>query len=176
MIDTGKWLERFLQKQRFKRVIPHLKGDVLDFGGNEGELKQLVTGSYLCVNYDHSVMDGAEPDTIISLAVVEHIHVEDVYAVFRRFKKMLRSDGHIFLTTPTPASKPVLEFLARIGLLDKENIEEHKHYWTRHDLNELAVKTGFEMVRYRKFQLGFNQWALMKHAKDDPSAGQDNRL
>ena len=52
MIDTSIILEKFLQAYRFKMVRPYLIGDVLDFGGNEGELKKMVKGSYLLVNQD----------------------------------------------------------------------------------------------------------------------------
>ena len=165
MIDTKIPLEKFLQYLRFRRVRNYLKGDILDFGGNEGELKKFVgaTSSYTVVNYDHSEMKEKEFDTIVSLAVIEHIEVESVYEIFGKFKKCLRKEGRIFLTTPTPASKPILEFLAWVGLLDKQNIEEHKHYWDRSDIFRLAEKSGFEVLKYRKFQLGFNQWALLKH-------------
>jgi cyclopropane fatty-acyl-phospholipid synthase-like methyltransferase len=164
MIDTSMFLESFLQKQRFGRVKPYIQGDVCDFGGNKGELEKYVTGSYTLVDYDHSPMEGKTFDTIISLAVVEHIEVDEVYRIFGKFKRCLRAKGSIFITTPTPASRPVLETLAGIGLLDKANIEEHKHYWTKEDISKLAQETGFTIAAYKKFQLGFNQQALIRHA------------
>jgi len=66
MINSSMFLEKFLQNYRFKMVRPYLIGDVLDFGGNEGELKKLVKGKYLAVNYDHSVMKNNHYDTIVS--------------------------------------------------------------------------------------------------------------
>lgn len=44
MIDTSNLLEGFLQRKRFKKVKKWIKGDVLDFGGNEGELRPYVEG------------------------------------------------------------------------------------------------------------------------------------
>ena len=38
-------VEKFLQNYRFKIVKPYLNGDVLDFGGNKGELKKFVKES-----------------------------------------------------------------------------------------------------------------------------------
>lgn len=163
MINTSLFLEKILQKSRFKKVYSHLKGDVLDFGGNKGELGKLVKGNYLAVNYDHSIMYGKTFDTIVALAVIEHIPVTEVYVVFTEFKKILKPEGRLFLTTPTPLSKPVLELLAKIGLLDKQNIEEHKHYWNKNDLLALARETGFEIVFRKTFQFGLNQQALLKH-------------
>lgn len=102
-------------------------------------------------------------DTIVSLAVIEHISAKDVHDIFSRFKKNLNENGVIFLTTPTPVAKPVLEFLAAIGLLEKENIEEHKHYWTKRGLRGLAEASGFYVTNYKKFQLGFNQYLILRH-------------
>ena len=90
MIDDTMILEKFLQNSRFKMVKSYLIGDVLDFGGNKGELKKLVKGKYLIVNYDHSVMENAHYDTIVSLAVIEHIEYEEVFNIFHKFKKIFK--------------------------------------------------------------------------------------
>lgn len=163
MIDSKKRLEKFLQDYRFNKVKKYLIGDVLDFGGNEGELKKFVKGDYTIVNYDHTPMFNKTFDTIVLLAVLEHIEVAEVSEIFKKFKYCLRNDGAIFLTTPTPAAKPVLEILAFLRILDKENIEEHKHYWNKKDLFKLAQDIGFNIAEYKKFQFGFNQYVLLKH-------------
>ena len=90
MIDSSKVFEKLLQNFRFNRVKNLLIGDVLDFGGNEGELNQLVKGNYTIVNYDHSPMDGKQFDTIVLLAVIEHIEVSDVHLIFNKFSKHLK--------------------------------------------------------------------------------------
>jgi len=157
------FFEKFLQDYRFRMVKPYLVGDVLEFGGNEGELKELVEGKYLVVNYDHSVMEDAHFDTIVSLAVIEHIPVKEVFNIFQKFSVVLNKGSRIFLTTPTKMAKPVLEFWASIGIIDKENIEEHKHYWSKKEIYDLAKKTGFVVRKYKKFQIGFNQLAVFEH-------------
>ncbi len=165
MIDTKIFLEKFLQKYRFNKVKKFLYGDILDFGGNEGELKQFIpkASTYTLVNYDHSPMENKTFDTIVALAVIEHIEVDEVYNIFKKFKKILRRNGVIFLTTPTPKAHPVLMFLASLNLLDRSNLEEHKHYWTKEEIYELAKSTGFYVEKYKKFQFGFNQYAILKH-------------
>lgn len=162
MINSGKFLEKFLQTYRFRKVKKYLTGDVLDFGGNNGELKPFVNGNYTLVNYDHSPMYGKEFDTIVLLAVIEHIEMAEVYTLFRQFSGLLKKGGILFLTTPTPNAKYILELLAFIRLLDKENIDEHKHYWNKHDLLDLAQDCGLEVVKYQKFQIGFNQYCILK--------------
>lgn len=163
MIDSSKYLENFLQRRRFNMVKNYLDGSVLDFGGNDGELKPLVKGDYLLVNYDHSPMKSRKFDRIISLAVIEHIEFDEVYNIFSKFKDCLKPNGLIFITTPTPQSKWLLEFFAFINLLDKGNIREHKHYWKKEEIYELAEKSGFKVEKYKRFQLGFNQCAVIRH-------------
>jgi 2-polyprenyl-3-methyl-5-hydroxy-6-metoxy-1,4-benzoquinol methylase len=162
MIDTSIFLEKFLQNLRFKEAKKYLKGDVLDFGGNEGELKKFVSGKYMVVNYDHSIMENKNFDTIVALAVIEHIPVREVLLIFKKFRLVLKPGGHVFLATPTVFAKPILEFLAFFGFVDKENIREHKHYWTKKELFDLAKDSGFQVQKYKKFQLGFNQFAVLK--------------
>lgn len=161
MINSHRKMENLLQQHRFKIALPFIKGDVLDFGGNEGELKPYVNGHYTLVNYDHSPMHGKTFDTIVALAVIEHIRIDDVFSVFKMFRSKLRPQGHLILTTPTPLAKPVLECMAYMRIIDKHNIEEHKHYWTKDDIEELAVQNGFRVKVYRKFQWGFNQFAVL---------------
>jgi len=165
MIDTSNLIERFLQKYRFRMVKGYLDGDVMDFGGNEGELKEFVSGDYLTVNYDHSVMDGKKFDTIVTLAVIEHIYPKDVLQIFKKFnREHLKNGGKIFLTTPTKLAKPILDFMAWIGLVGKENIAEHKHYWSKWDIYRLAEESGFIVSKHKRFQLGLNQLAILKTA------------
>jgi cyclopropane fatty-acyl-phospholipid synthase-like methyltransferase len=163
MIDSSKFLEKFIQHRRFSVVKSYLVGSVLDFGGNDGELKSLIKGDYLLVNYDHSPMLGRKFDRIISLAVIEHIEINEIYNIFHKFKNCLNTNGLIFITTPTPKSKWLLEFLAFINLLDKKNIREHKHYWKKKELYELAEKCGFKVEKYKRFEFGFNQYAVLRH-------------
>lgn len=167
MINTSIFLEKFLQNYRFDMVKEYLKGDVLDFGGNQGELKRFVKGRYVVVNYDHSALENNRFDTIVALAVIEHMSIDDVFYVFRKFEKILNRYGRIFLTTPTRIAQPVLEFLAFLGFVDRDNIKEHKHYWTKNEIKKLAQETGFTIEKYKKFQVGFNQIVILKLQKDD---------
>jgi len=56
----------------------------------------------------------------------------------------------------------MLELMILIGI-GKGNSAEHKHYWTKKDIYNLAEKSGFVVEKYAKFQLGFNQSAVFKH-------------
>ena len=163
MIDSSKFLESLFQQLRFKKVLPFINGSVLDFGGNKGELGKHVKGTYTLVNYDHTPMNDKKFDTIVALAVIEHIEVAKVFEIFKVLKSKLNQNAIIFLTTPTPMSRPILNFLAFLHVLDRENIKEHKHYWTKQEIFNLAKITGLHVRKYKKFQAGFNQLAIFEN-------------
>jgi 2-polyprenyl-3-methyl-5-hydroxy-6-metoxy-1,4-benzoquinol methylase len=162
MINSSLFIESMLQRWRFKKVLPFLKGRVLDFGGNNGELRKYVAGEYVLVNYDHSQIGNKTFDTIVALAVIEHISPPEVTSIFETLRMKLNPGGIIFLTTPAARSRHVLELLAFLRLLDKKNIKEHKYYWNRKDIYQLAEKTGLRIKEYRKFQFGYNQLAILE--------------
>jgi glycosyltransferase involved in cell wall biosynthesis len=100
-------------------------------------------------------------DQAFLLAVLEHF--TDPQAVLREILRVIKKDGEIILTTPTPAAKPVLEFIAfRLGIIDGAEIQDHKRYFSRQDLVSLLSAVGFRDTRHRHFELGFNQLAIAK--------------
>lgn len=163
MLNASRPVEKLLQHWRFARVKPYLIGDVLDFGGNKGELRRFANGKYAVVNYDYASMAHERFDTIAMLAVMEHIAPAEVERVFGVFKAILNPGGRIFLTTPAKAAHPVLMLMAYAGLLDEHNIAEHQHYWNKKEIYDLAARNGFAVKKYKKFQLGFNQLAVLEH-------------
>ena len=63
---------------------------------------------------------------------------------------MKRVGKYVIFTTPSPAAKPVLEFLASKGIIDADQIADHKHYLTRDEIENHGYK-------HRYFEAGFNQ-------------------
>ncbi|MDI1334743.1 MAG: class I SAM-dependent methyltransferase [Lacunisphaera sp.] len=101
-------------------------------------------------------------DHVTILAVLEHIPLDLVDTLFREFSRILTKGGRILITTPTPAAKPVLEFLAfNLKIISAPEIADHKHYYSEADLRALADRHGLEFTVYDKFLFGFNCFAAL---------------
>ncbi len=110
-------------------------------------------------------------DQVTILAVLEHIPLDQVDVLFREFRRILKDGGRVLLTTPTPAAKPLLEFLAfRLRIISRPEIADHKHYWSEADLRALAARTGFACSAYETFQFGLNCFAALNRRPGPPPA------
>lgn len=93
-------------------------------------------------------------DVMTLLAVLEHMkHPNEIVAECFR---ILKPGGVLLITVPSPASKPILELFAILGLVRKEMIEQHENYFTTHRLRALMEKTGFSEITVTLFELGCN--------------------
>ena len=101
-------------------------------------------------------------DQITILAVLEHIPLDQVSVLFREFRRILRHGGSLLLTTPTPRSQPLLEFLAfQLKIISGPEIRDHKHYWSEAEIRALADREGYRCQTYHTFQAGLNCFAAL---------------
>lgn len=100
-------------------------------------------------------------DVVLSLAVIEHLTAPEMHA--QEAYRMLKKGGILLLTTPSPRGKPVLEFLAyRLHIIDRREIDDHKHYFIGAELCEVLNDAGFTLstIDARTFQLGMNNLVI----------------
>lgn len=103
-------------------------------------------------------LKNATVDRVFMLAVIEHLDMKTAQDMVNESARVLNKDGLLVLTTPTPMGKPVLEFLSfKLGLISKESILEHQHYYTESELKSVLENAGLECLVYKKFQFGFNE-------------------
>jgi ubiquinone/menaquinone biosynthesis C-methylase UbiE len=150
LLDIGcGWEARFLRS-----VEPYIAFGVgIDFKAprlNEGKIRTDSMRLAETLPYDDESFD-----IVTMLAVLEHL--EQPGKMLRDIHRVLHPDGRLILTVPSKIAKPVLEILSfRLGLINRDEISDHKMYYDRNSLVALFGSTGFTMMVHRYFQLGMN--------------------
>ncbi len=105
-------------------------------------------------------------DVVTMLAVIEHIEEARLDFVLNEALRVLKPEGTLVITTPPPWTDRLLKVMARLGLVSREEIEEHAKTYIRKELAHLLERAGFEEVRTGYFELAMNLWATgMKSAQ-----------
>ncbi|MFA5136539.1 MAG: class I SAM-dependent methyltransferase [Patescibacteria group bacterium] len=185
-------IDKLISWMRVQRAIPYVgKNDVvLDFGcGHQAYLLDHIKHTIkkgIGLDYDAEPrkigknieirkfnFKGKLPfldktfDTVFLLAVIEHIEITQTPKLFRECCRILTPHGKIVLTTPTPFGKTILEFLAfKLGIISKKEIADHKKYYSRKDVENMAKNYGLKIDTYQTFQLGGNSLYILKKLKN----------
>jgi len=174
-------VDRVIQYFRFRIVCKHiLKGSfVIDFGSGDGSFlfhfkdkilrgvaldrypssRELVNILFLPFNIDsddyHKIPGAGKADIITSMAVIEHVKSPENF--IKLSFNLLKSGGSFVLTTPTPRSRRLLEFLAfKLGLISRKEILDHRQYLWGYQLYTMALDAGFKSAKWREFEFGMN--------------------
>lgn len=182
----GGLLETFLAKQRAdiaNQNIPELlrKGTILDIGcgsvpyflssirfatkiGVEKSIPRPESFSPITILSADIERDARLPledssiDVVTMLAVLEHIEPVHVPIVLQEIKRLLRPTGVFIFTTPAKWTDKLLRTMAKVGLVSKEEIEEHKDVYTPDTLHSLLTDAGFSSnnIQLSSFEMGMN--------------------
>lgn len=161
------FLDKLLRWLRYKKVINYIPKNsiVCDIGcGKEGYfLKKISNFIKYGIGFDERIEDQKgekyelkklkifkeiplekeKCDVVTMVAVLEHL--SNPQEVLNEGFRILKKEGRLVLTSPTPLAKPILEFLAfKLGVIDKKEIEGHKNYFRRKDIKIMLLKSGFE--------------------------------
>ncbi len=103
-------------------------------------------------------------DVVIMLAVFEHIHPEFIHKVLNDIYRVLKKDGQLIITTPSPWSVPLLWTLSRVGFISKVEINDHKHAYTHKKIIKLMRNAGFskDRIEHGYFELTLNMWFIAR--------------
>lgn len=177
--SPNSMFDKFLSHYRYTRVFNCLKKQshvrkVVDMGCGQGLLVQrLQEKGYEALGVDvqagPSILQGdlnqplslssESVDLVTSLANLEHL--TDPNTNLMEIHRILKPQGQLLLTTPSPAAKPVLEFLAfKLKWIDPREILDHKQYFSKQRLHAHLISAGFSQVKVQYFQLGFNLHAI----------------
>lgn len=188
-MDTknSNFIDNFIARLRLSQIVDYVNDDdkILDFGcgaksfllssmgkkiklgvGLDYDVENNSQGNVKYVNYKFNgklPFDGESFDKVFLLAVLEHIKIDQVDKLFSEFERILKSGGKVILTTPTPKSKPLLEFLAlKLHLISSSEILDHQKYYNKDMVIRLATKTGLKIKKYNLFQFGLNSCSVLE--------------
>lgn len=88
-------------------------------------------------------------DLVTALAIIEH--VDNPEKMLKEVMRVLKPDGLALLTTPPLISKPILDFMAWLGIISKEEISDHKRYYTKRSFLKAMKTIGFKEVSIKYF-------------------------
>lgn len=180
------YIDKIIANLRLNRVTSFVdKNDcILDFGcgtrslllnkinkkiklgvGLDYDVKSGKEGNIEYINYKFNEklpFDEKSFDKIFLLAVLEHISIKKVKKLFLEFKRVLKNNGKIIMTTPTPKSKKILEILAyKMKLISNKEIKDHKKYYDKNEIISLAKECNLQLTSYNLFQFGLNSLVVM---------------
>lgn len=108
---------------------------------------------------DNIPLENNSVDCVTLLAVVEHL--DDPKKIMKESYRILKKEGILLLTTPSPKSKPLLEFLSfRLHIVSPVEIRDHRQYFSNAELQELMGNIGFRHVVVSNFEFGLNSRAI----------------
>jgi len=188
------FLDRILSFTRFNKIKKYIpKNSVVcdlgcGYGKNLKKLKKmglLKSGYGIDKNADETLKDNTikyikldvtknnlplktnSVDNVIMLAVIEHLKEVDAHNLLLRINKILKKNGVLIISTPSPASKPILEFLSfKLRLISQKQIYDHKCYYDFNKLSCLLKGIGLKIIKAKKFQLGLNSIFLIIKYED----------
>ncbi len=174
-------LDLLLQKWRIAQVKPWVPADarVLDIGCAEGALfeqlgNRLASGlgldpdlkeSKTCGLYKllpggfpDGTPAGTEPfDIITMLAVLEHVPCDLQEDWARACHRLLKPNGMVLITVPSPLVDPILHLLSKLRLVHGMCLEQH-YGFAAAKTPEIFRPHGFTLVRHQRFELGLNHF------------------
>lgn len=159
VLDFGCGYQAFL----LRRISPIIKKGIgVDYDVKNGYVSNNVVLKKLRFS-SKLPFKSSSFDKIFMLAVIEHFSPYTAKRLISETDRILKKGGYLVLTTPAPRSQILLEFLAfRTKLISEEEIADHKKYYSRHDLEDLAGKTRLKLVSFDTFQFGFNSFAVLR--------------
>jgi len=171
---------RLLLRWRIYKVLPHIRGKLLDIGCGTNELVRMYTGQafgvdvYQWGSVDIVVEDSAKLpfsnqdfDTITILAALNHI--PNRKAVLQEAYRLLKPGGRIIVTMIPPATSKVWHRLREPWDVDQSvrGMQEGEVFGLSHSaVVRLFREAGFSIELRKRFMFGINCLTVGEKSND----------
>jgi SAM-dependent methyltransferase len=147
----------FLSHTSFKEKYAIDQIDLTTIGGSEIQLFTIDLEAEASLPFEEEHFE-----VVTMLAVVEHMDPNAMVSLFQEIHRVLKPGGVLIITTPSAWSAPLLNFMARISLVSKEEIDEHVYVYTLPLLGWYFGRSHFDMekIRFGYFEFFLNMWAI----------------
>jgi 2-polyprenyl-3-methyl-5-hydroxy-6-metoxy-1,4-benzoquinol methylase len=168
--------DRLLQRWRIRKALPWITpgSRVLDVGCADGALVRLGGGRIeSAVGIDPAATTGTDGsyesrtgtfpaavrsdetfDTIVMLAVVEHVPADELETWAAACARLLRRDGRLVITVPSPTVDHLLHWGMRLHVL--AGMDAHHHHGFIPDDVPRIFGSALTLLHRSRFQLGLN--------------------
>jgi len=180
-------INRYTIEKRVQVALPWVKGDVLDIGCGSGYLAHFVSKGqryvgidvseerlhllkrkymnhpdyeFWCIDVDEDIASdllsfNSAFDTITLLAVIEHLRNPE--SLLNYLHRLLKDEGRLLITTPTPAGDKISRFISTTTSGTKDLPHPHVRIYSQASLTTIAEECGFPVLCYTGFEFGMNQ-------------------
>lgn len=133
---------------------------MVDPAGGNGVPPDISLAPFDIYNADRLPFDDNFFDVVTMLAVFEHIRVDRLTLLITEIHRVLKPGGAYIMTTPSGWTGPILDALKTLGLVSKEEIDEHEDSYSAKKIRAIMANTPFkpEQTRIGYFELGMNVW------------------
>lgn len=99
-------------------------------------------------------------DVVTMLAVFEHIEPANLVSTLKEVNRVLKPEGVYIMTTPAAWTDRLLKLLAKLKLVSKEEIDEHKDTYSHGKIIDLLKGAGFDegKIQCGYFEAYLNLW------------------
>ena len=150
----------FLMDTKFKEkfgIDASIKSDCMKGGGLK-LIKSNIVGGVKIPFPDNFF------DVVTILAVIEHIKKDDIVGIFREARRVLKRGGRLIITTPNHFTKNILKAMAKLGLVSRVEMSEHKYHYRGAELAGYLKRAGFGE---KKIGIGFFEFHTNIYAFSD---------
>lgn len=157
-------------------VTPYFLGSV-DFARKHGIDKSAGSASDSGgINLYRHALDGSSGlpfndgtfSVVTMLAFMEHVEPEILPWLLGETRRVLKPGGTLIITVPAGWTDGLLRLLARIGMVSRVEIDDHKDVYDRRKIADALDEAGFEEIETGSFKAFMNLWATARAPQARP--------